>query len=220
MTDFEAPYFRRVYRDYPAQNPDRKLAFYRRIIEEWAPPVRPLELLDLGCGPGRFLAFLDRGGGVRPYGTDVSEWALEQARAALPRADLRRASAADRPYPPASFDVVTAMDVIEHVPDLRAVGDAVAAMLRPGGLFVFVVPVYDGLSGPVIKILDRDPTHVHKWGRGAWLSWAAERFRVLDWWGLVRYLFPGRLYLHLPTRRLRRHSPAILVACRRPEVGG
>lgn len=76
MTDFEAPYFRRVYRDYPAQNPDRKLAFYRRIIEEWAPSVRPLELLDLGCGPGRFLAFLDRAGGVRASGTDVSELTL------------------------------------------------------------------------------------------------------------------------------------------------
>lgn len=215
MTSFDEAYFRTAYRDYRAQNPEAKLAFYRRVVEEWAPPRRPLDLLDVGCGPGRFLAYLDRAGGVRPHGTDVSGWALERAREALPGAELRRASAAETPFPPASFDVVTALDVIEHVPERDRVEEAVAAMLRPGGLFVFVVPVYDGLSGPVIRLLDRDPTHVHKVGRSDWLAWAGERFRVLDWWGVVRYLFPGRFYLHRPTRRLRRHAPAILVAARR-----
>lgn len=220
MSDFEQPYFGTVYRSYRAQNPPAKLRFYRRVLERWAPPVRPLALLDVGCGPGRLLAFLQQEGGVAPHGTDVSEWALGHARALLPAADLRLASAAERAFPPASFDAVTAMDVIEHVPDLAAVGDAVAAMLRPGGLFLFVVPVYDGASGPIIRLLDRDPTHLHKTGRDAWLAWAAERFELLEWWGILRYLLPGRVYLHLPTRRFRRHTPAILVAARRPGGGG
>jgi SAM-dependent methyltransferase len=215
---FESAYFAAFYRDYAAQNPGRKLDFYRRVIERWAPPPTdggPRSLLDAGCGLGRFLSHLEAGGGWRLHGTDVSRFAIEENRQRLPGVDLRIAAATDRPYPAASFDVVTAFDVLEHVPELDAAGDALASMLRPGGLFVLVVPVYDGASGPLIRLLDRDPTHLHTWPRRDWLDWVAGRFSLLEWLGMLRYLLPGGLYLHLPTRRLRRHTPAILVAARR-----
>lgn len=218
---FEADYFAANYRNYAAQNPAWKLRFYRSVIERLAPPPAPgggeRRLLDVGCGLGRFLA---DAAGHTPFalaGTDLSRHAVEHNRRRWPEIDFRVASAVDRPFPEASLDVVTAFDVIEHVPDLAGVAGAVGSMLRPGGLFVFVVPVYDGLSGPVIRLLDKDPTHVHKNPRRFWLEWAAERFAVLEWWGMLRYLLPGGLYLHLPTRRGRNHTPAILVAARRPE---
>lgn len=219
---FEADYFAAYYRDYAAQNPAWKLRFYRRVIERFAAPGKPRALLDVGCGLGRFLAFLAADGpqAWRLAGTDVSRHAVEHNRRQLPDVELRCASATEVAFPPASFDVVTALDVIEHVDDLTAVAAAVRRQLVPGGLFVFVVPVYDGLSGPIIRRLDRDPTHVHKWPRQRWLDWAAEHFEPLEWWGMLRYLLPGRLYLHLPTRLGRRHTPAILVACRRREEGG
>lgn len=216
MPAFEQQYFADNYRDYAAQNPAWKLAFYARSIERYAPAARPLDLLDVGCGLGRFLGFLAARGGYRLHGTDLSRYAIDENRRAWPGVDFRYAGATERPYPDASFDVVTTLDVIEHVPDLAAVGEAVAGMLRPGGLYVFVVPVYDGLSGPLIRRLDRDPTHVHKRERDFWLAWAAERFEVLGWWGMLRHLLPGGLYLHLPTRLGRRHTPAVLVAASKP----
>lgn len=215
---FERSYFERYYRDYAAQNPPWKLRFYRRVIERHAPARRPLELLDVGCGLGRFLAFLGAKDEARQswrlHGTDLSRHAVEHDRAAYPAIDFRVAPATDRPFAAGRFDVVTAFDVIEHVEDLDAVAAAVSTMLKADGLFVFVVPVYDGLTGPIIQALDRDPTHVHARERGFWLDWAGRRFRVLAWWGMLRYLLPGGLYLHLPTRRFRRHTPAILVAAR------
>lgn len=213
MSTFEAEYFEANYPDYAAQNPPGKLAFYRRVIERRAPQRRPLDLVDVGCGLGRFVASLPPET-YRPHGTDVSHWALGKNREQFPHVDFREASATETPFEDGSMDVVTAFDVIEHVPDLDAVGEAVASMLRLGGLFVFVVPVYDGLSGPLIHLLDNDPTHVHKHPRGFWLDWAAERFRVLEWWGILRYLLPWGRYLHVPTRRFRNHVPAILVAAR------
>lgn len=89
-------------------------------------------------------------------------------------------------------------------------------MLKPGGLFLFVVPVYDGVTGKIVNRLDRDPTHIHKRGRDFWLQWASEGLEILDWHGIFRYLVAGRWYAHLPTRRLRRQASAILVACQKP----
>jgi SAM-dependent methyltransferase len=217
--DFEAAYFADNYRDYAAQNPPAKLRFYERTIARFAPARRPLELLDVGCGLGRFLAHMAAAGGYQLHGTDLSRFAVAENARHFPEIDFRCAAATDRPFPDASLDVITAFDVIEHVPPLAAVGEAVAAMLRPGGLFVFVVPVYDGLSGPLIRHLDHDPTHVHKREREFWLRFAGERFTVLGWWGMLRYLLPGRFYLHLPTRLFRRHTPAILVAAQKPLAG-
>lgn len=218
MSDFEQGYFEANYRDYAAQNPPYKLAFYRRAIDQALERAgrgsdrggERLRLLDVGCGLGRFVASLPEDRWER-HGTDLSAWAVERNREQWPAVDFRQAGATDRPFPEGSFDVITAFDVIEHVPDLVGVAGAVTAMLRPGGVFAFVVPVYDGLSGPLIRLLDKDPTHVHKEPRDFWLRWAAEHFTDLDWWGMLRYLLPGGRYLHVPTRAGRRHTPAILV---------
>lgn len=210
---FDERYFARTYRDYERQNPRRKLEFYRRVVERVACPDAPRRIHDVGCALGRFLAVL--GDDWERCGSDVSAYALSAAArvctdAVLAQADAGAANPFQRP-----FGVVTAFDVIEHVDDLQAVGRSVAEQLAPAGRFIFVVPVYDGLCGPIVHLLDRDPTHVHKQSRRAWLAWAEEWFDVLEWQGVFRWLVPGGPYLHLPTRRLRRHAPAILVVCRK-----
>jgi hypothetical protein len=76
------------------------------------------------------------------------------------------------------------------------------------------VPVYDGLSGPIIRRLDHDVTHLQKHGRDFWLRLVSRRFHVVAWQGLVRYLLPGGVYLNWPTTVFRRHTPAIAVVAR------
>ncbi|MBM4042515.1 MAG: class I SAM-dependent methyltransferase, partial [Planctomycetes bacterium] len=176
-------------------------------------PGLPRRIHDLGCGFGDFLATLDPSWEI--CGSDVSEFAIAQAVRRHPRGAFKVASATDRAVFPGPFGVVTAFDVLEHVVDLDAVAASVNEQLAPGGAFLFVVPVYDGLSGPIIRALDRDPTHVHKWPRRRWLDWAAAHFQVVEWLGAVRYLFPLLGYFHVTTRLFRRHTPAILVACRK-----
>jgi hypothetical protein len=79
---------------------------------------------------------------------------------------------------------------------------------------VFVVPVYDGPLGPVVRMLDGDPTHVHKESRDFWLDWAGERFVIQEWCGVFRYLLPRGPYINWPTQALRRIAPAIAVVVR------
>ena len=99
--------------------------------------------------------------------------------------------------------------------NLDGVYRSIHAMLRPGGIFVLVVPVYDGLSGPLIRLLDKDPTHVHKVPRDFWLKWGASDMELVDYIGVVRYLLPWGYYLHLTTRFWRRHTPAVLAVFRK-----
>lgn len=205
---FEREYYETVYRDYSRQNPPRKLRFYRRLVERAAPAGRASRILDIGCAFGAFLSALDPA--WRRFGTDVSQFATERAAAAVPDATFARADIDEIPFP-GPFDVVTAFDVIEHIPSLEAVASAVRSRLAPEGHFVFVVPVYDGVTGPIIRLLDKDETHVHKESRDFWLRWARENFTVLDWCGIYRYLIPGLGYAHFPTRLWRRFTPAIAV---------
>lgn len=205
-------YYQQNYRSYDRQNPEPKLAYYRAQIERHRDRSQPMRLHDVGCGPGNFLNSLDPAWSV--YGSDINTFAIERSRARMPKGQFTMGSGAvDRLFDE-RFSVITAFDVLEHVPDIDRAGPNLAAQLLPGGILVFVVPVYDGLSGPIITLLDGDPTHVHKRPRQFWLDWASTHFDVLSWDGILRYLLPGGYYLHTVTSVMRRHTPAILVACR------
>jgi SAM-dependent methyltransferase len=210
---FERDYYRTVYPDYARQNPPRKLHFYRGLAEQAASGIDAPRILDVGCAFGAFLACIDPR--WARFGVDVSRFAIESAAASVPGVTFARAGFSDLSFS-TPFDVITAFDVIEHVPELEAVADAVKSHLKPGGHWIFVVPVYDGLTGPIIRLLDRDTTHVHKRSRDFWLRWAGEHFELIAWLGIYRSLVPGLGYLHLPTRAARRFTPAIAVVARKP----
>lgn len=209
---FGADYFAHIYRDYAAQNPPGKLAFYRRLAERAAAGSSRPRLLEIGCGPGLFLEALDPV--WQRFGTDVSQWAVAEARRRAPTASIEQAPAERIPFD-GEFDVIAAFDVLEHLdrPEL-AIAEA-TQRLRPGGALLFVAPVYDGPAGLLVRLLDRDPTHVQKRSRRFWLDLASRRLEVEEWYGVFRYLMPWGWYWHRPTRALRRIAPAVAVVCRR-----
>lgn len=211
---FEEPYFRENYGDYTLHNPPRKIDFYRALAEQSVPGIERPRVLEVGCAFGLFLSAL--GPRWERYGSDLSAYAIEHARRSVPEARFVQAGAADRPFE-GSFDLIAAFDVLEHVPDLEAVARTARASLRPNGRLLFVVPVYDGPTGPIVRLLDRDPTHVHKGSRAFWLDWTARFFHLDAWWGISRYLLPGGYYLHWPTQRLRRFTPAIAILAHQRE---
>ena len=78
---FDEQYFKTYYRDYIAQNPPRRLRFYAQTIERHLAPGAPRRVHDIGCAFGRFLGSLDPTWQI--FGTDVSEKAVEKARAGI-----------------------------------------------------------------------------------------------------------------------------------------
>jgi SAM-dependent methyltransferase len=96
-------------------------------------------LLDFGCGEGKFLR---RMAGL---GWDVTGLDFGAAAVAGVRASGLKALLGSLPHPelpPASFDVVTMRQALEHVPDPRGVLRAAREVLAPGGLLVVEVPNY------------------------------------------------------------------------------
>jgi SAM-dependent methyltransferase len=105
----------------------------------------PGDALDVGMGPGRLCSELDRVGWTIS-GVDTSNEMIELARCRLPRASahLLRASADELPFDDDSFDLVTAIGVLEYAGVPRALHE-LSRVLRPGGRAILSYPVRGSL---------------------------------------------------------------------------
>jgi SAM-dependent methyltransferase len=98
--------------------------------------------LDAGCGSGRTLDELATYG--RVSGIDLSEAAVAAARR-RGHDDVHVAAVEELPFPDATFDVVTCLDVIEHTRDDQVTLAELLRVTRPGGLLLATVPAYQAL---------------------------------------------------------------------------
>ncbi|MCS7010644.1 MAG: class I SAM-dependent methyltransferase [Anaerolineales bacterium] len=209
---FETNYFLNQYQgNYRRRNPPYKWRAFLKVILRFRQSGR---LLDVGCAYGLFLLEAQR------YfvcsGSDISHHALEEARKILPpEVNLFPGAlgslSSDRPY-----DVITCFDVLEHIPDLEIAWENLERLLRPGGLLVLTVPVYDGPLGWLVNRLDTDPTHVHRRERAFWLEQVGRRFSIRDVLGVWRFFFLKRFYLNWVSRPARHLATAILVVAEKP----
>ena len=102
-------------------------------------PFQGLQILDVGCGGGLLTEPMARLG-AQVTGVDASPRNIEVARAHCEGSGLEiryvSGDAASLKDETAGFDVVLAMEVIEHVPDQRAFIELCGGLLNPGGLLV------------------------------------------------------------------------------------
>lgn len=109
--------------------------FIRRALDEGA---KDLAALDLGCGPGRWLAAQIahfNGRPVRWVGLDPFAGMLALARRNAPGAELVQGGAEAIPFPDVSFDLVVSITSFHHFEDKERALDEVVRVLRPGGYF-------------------------------------------------------------------------------------
>lgn len=95
-----------------------------------------LRVLDAGCGGGRYSKVCGEAGAT-VFGADHTQ-AVDKAAALcrhLPQVNFVQADLKHLPFAPASFDFVFSIGVMHHDVDTRAVFEAVAPMVKPGGQF-------------------------------------------------------------------------------------
>lgn len=106
-------------------------------------------LLDLGCSSGGFLRAM-KSPAWKLHGIEMSQTVASQAEAAS-GATVFVGDILDAPYPDASFDVITAFHVMEHVYQPLDVLGKIAHWLKPGGIFYFMVPNIDSAGARIFK---------------------------------------------------------------------
>jgi len=123
-----------------ALNPVR-LAFIEQMLHAQKRTFKAVRALDVGCGGGLLSEAMAQAG-ADVIGIDLSPELLEVAKlhalgAGLTEINYQLQSAEDMAQAqPEQFDLVTCMEMLEHVPDPEAVLAACIKLLKPGGLLV------------------------------------------------------------------------------------
>jgi SAM-dependent methyltransferase len=206
-------YYAHSYEDYELQTSPRKLRFYMSLVRRWVPPGS--DLFELGVGMGHFLQRAAEH--YVCWGSDMNGYGLGEARKRVPQATLFEGSFECIPARSAPAAVVS-WDVLEHIENLDEALRCIRSRLGNPGFLIGVVPVYDGPLGWLVRLLDRDPTHVQKWPRAMWIHTLRHHgFDVVQCGGAIRRLLLSRYYLHVtwPQPLLRRIGSAFYFVARK-----
>ena len=107
------------------------------------------EVLELGAGSGSLLGEL---AARQRVAADLS-FPMLTARPAAPRVVRVNADATHLPFVAGAFDGVYSVNMLEHVPDPKAVIDEAARVLRPGGRLLLITP--NGGVAWLLELLER-----------------------------------------------------------------
>lgn len=141
-TDFYARYFELEDRHW-------WFAGRRRIVlstleARLGPDANSLRILDFGCGTGTMLGHLRRFGEAQGVDGDS-----EAIRFCLQRGEdqVQLSESAELPFAADSFDLVTTLDVLEHIEDDAGAAGEIRRVLRPGGTLLATVPAHQWMWG-------------------------------------------------------------------------
>jgi 2-polyprenyl-3-methyl-5-hydroxy-6-metoxy-1,4-benzoquinol methylase len=190
-----------TYDKYGSRNPvvRRLMSAFEGTLDELFTHAAPTSVLDVGCGEGVLTERWAQALGDRPIlGIDLDDPKLKDQWASRRRRNLSFAAVdvADRlPYADDEFDLASAIEVLEHVPDPE---HTVAEMARVARRHLLVSvprePLWRALNvarGAYLKDLGNTPGHINHFSRRGFVSLLARHGRVID----VRSPFPWTMLL-------------------------
>jgi 2-polyprenyl-3-methyl-5-hydroxy-6-metoxy-1,4-benzoquinol methylase len=189
-----------TYDKYGSTNPvvRRLMVSFERTLDELMRRAEPSSLLDVGCGEGvlvhRWAQSLPD---ARVVGIDLQEesiqagWAQRQA----PNLEYRTMPAEDLPFADGEFDLATAIEVLEHVPDPE---HTLAEMARCAERHLLVSvprePLWRMLNmarGAYLGQLGNTPGHLNHWSRRSFARLLSQHGEVVE----LRSPFPWTMLL-------------------------
>ncbi|HAW51682.1 MAG TPA: hypothetical protein DCX54_05040 [Flavobacteriales bacterium] len=121
---------------------------YREILSKFEHARSLNRILDIGCGMGFFLEVAQELN-WKTYGTEYTETAVENCRQkdiTMFKGDLSEIN-----FGELTFDVITCIEVIEHIQDLHSFISGIKKILRPGGLLYLTTPNIRSLNSRMLK---------------------------------------------------------------------
>jgi SAM-dependent methyltransferase len=189
-----------TYDKYGSSNPvvKRLMAGFETALDGLFEFADPASLLDIGCGEGVLTQqWAQRLDGRRVVGIDLDDPALhaEWRQRSAPNLEYRVMRAENLPFADDEFDLVTAIEVLEHVPDPE---HTLAEMARCAQRHLLVSvprePLWRGLNmarGAYWSALGNTPGHLNHWSRRAFVALLERHGEVLQ----ARSPFPWTMLL-------------------------
>jgi ubiquinone/menaquinone biosynthesis C-methylase UbiE len=176
-----------TYDKYGSSNPvvKRLMAAFEGALEDLFAKASPKSLLDVGCGEGVLTHKWAQRIDGRVVGIDLDdpqlhdEWKGRQA----PNLEYMVMKAENLPFGDREFDVATAIEVLEHVPDPEHTVSEMARVAS-GHLLVSVPrePLWRGLNmarGAHLRDLGNTPGHLNHWSKRAFVQ-LLERYGTVE----------------------------------------
>ncbi len=188
-----------TYDKYGSTNPvvKRLMAGFEATLEELFVKADPQSILDVGCGEGVLThKWAQRIEGT-VVGIDLDDPALhaEWEKRSCPNLEYRVMKAENLPFEDDSFDMASAIEVLEHVPDPE---HTVAEMARVASRHLLVSvprePLWRGLNmarGAYLRDLGNTPGHVNHWSKRSFVQLLSRHGEVVE----ARSPFPWTMLL-------------------------
>jgi 2-polyprenyl-3-methyl-5-hydroxy-6-metoxy-1,4-benzoquinol methylase len=158
--DYRQPFYRAYVSGHQGEVLEhRSQSNLEQDVLQHLPANRKAAILDVGCGQGQLIRLIERDGFANVSGIDLSAEQVALARKLgterVVERDLFELAAAE----PGTYDVVIAIDVVEHFDraDVQRAFQAFSDLLKPGGRFILRTP--NGVSPYAGRILFSDLTH-------------------------------------------------------------
>jgi SAM-dependent methyltransferase len=189
-----------TYDKYGSTNPvvRRLMDRFHATLEELFDLANPQSLLDVGCGEGVLTyEWAEKLGDKRIVGLDLDDPLLhaEWEKRQRPNLEYTVMKAENLPFADDEFDVATAIEVLEHVPDPA---HTVAEMARCAERFLLVSvprePLWRGLNmarGAYWKELGNTPGHLNHWSKRSFVELLSRHGEVVQ----ARSPFPWSMLL-------------------------
>ncbi len=105
-------------------------------ILPYIPSGADVHILDIGCGNGKMLGYLQQKTGAYIHGFDYSGQAIRTARESFSmNAEFKEGIIGEIEYPEETFDVIISMDTMYFAPDMSAFVAQIQKWLKPEGIF-------------------------------------------------------------------------------------
>ncbi len=188
-----------TYDKYGSTNPvvKRLMAGFERTLDELFAQAAPSSLLDVGCGEGVLVERWAKRIDGRVVGIDLDDPLLhaEWAKRQVANLEYKVMKAEHLPFADGEFEVATAIEVLEHVPDPE---HTVAEMARVASRYLLVSvprePLWRALNmarGAYLKDLGNTPGHLNHWSKRSFVALLSKHGTVVE----ARSPFPWTMLL-------------------------
>jgi SAM-dependent methyltransferase len=177
-----------TYDKYGSTNPvvRRLMTRFERDMAALLDAAAPASILDVGCGEGVLTEQWARAIAGPVVGIDLEDPKLQEEweRRSLPNLEFRTGLGDSLPYGENEFEAVTAMEVLEHVPDPAAV---LGEMSRVAARWLLVSvprePLWRGLNmarGAYLRDLGNTPGHLNHWSKRSFAALLGRYGKIVE----------------------------------------